>query len=159
VKLKSATVRGSCAAECDQGLISAARRTTEEWVTEDWAAVSKAMNERMAELGMKQRELAELSGVSLANVREIQHNKIQRKRSRRTLEALSTALGWHPGHIAAVLHGRKPLQPGQTGEVTDEIRARLSVIEDRLDDITERLDTITQHLSAMANQPDRRDRR
>jgi DNA-binding Xre family transcriptional regulator len=142
--------------QCDQALVSAPRRITEEWVTEDWAAVSKAMNERMAELGMKPRELAEVSGVSLANVREIQHNKIQRRHSRRTLEALSAALGWHPGHIAAVLHGRKPLKPGQAGEATDEIRARLSVIEGRLDDIAERLDTIVERLSTLPDPPGRR---
>ena len=41
--------------------MSALRRTTEEWVSEDWAAVAKAINERVNELGWKQRELAERS--------------------------------------------------------------------------------------------------
>ncbi|WAL63758.1 helix-turn-helix transcriptional regulator [Amycolatopsis cynarae] len=119
-------------------------------MTENWVAVSKAINERVAELGWKQRELAERSGVSQAIVREIQHHTVERRRSARTLEALSLALGWHPGHLAAVLRGRKPLAPGETGdEVIDEITARLSGIEDRLGDITDRLDVITANLATL----------
>jgi transcriptional regulator with XRE-family HTH domain len=129
-------------------------------VTENWAAVSKAINGRVAELGWKQRELAERSHVSQAIVREIQHHTVERQRSARTLEAISLALGWHPGHLAAVLHGRKPLAPGQTGdEVTDQINARLAAIEDRLHDITDRLDTITQSLATLLRASGRRDQR
>lgn len=129
-------------------------------MTENWAAVSKAINERVAELGWKQRELAERSHVSQAIVREIQHHTVERQRSARTLEAISFALGWHPGHLAAVLHGRKPLAPGQTGdEVTDQITARLGAIEDRLHDITDRLDTITQSLATLLRASGRRDQR
>lgn len=129
-------------------------------MTEDWAAVSKAINERVAALGWKQRELAERSHVSQAIVREIQHHTVERKRSARTLEALSLALGWHPGHLAAVLHGRKPLAPGETGdEAIDEITSRLSAIEDRLSDITDRLDTIAENLSALLRGSERRDTR
>jgi hypothetical protein len=65
-------------------------------VSEDWSAVSKAINERMTALGMRQGELVERSHVSKAIVRELQHNVVQRRRSTRTLEALSVALGWHP---------------------------------------------------------------
>jgi transcriptional regulator with XRE-family HTH domain len=127
-------------------------------VTENWAAVSKAINERVAELGWKQRELAERSHVSQAIVREIQHHTVERQRSARTLEALSVALGWHPGHLAAVLQGRKPLAPGQTGdEATDRINARLGVIEDRLGEINDRLDTITEKLAALLRASGRRD--
>ncbi|MTD54079.1 XRE family transcriptional regulator [Amycolatopsis pithecellobii] len=120
-------------------------------MTENWAAVSKAINERVAELGWKQRELAEYSHVSQAIVREIQHHTVERQRSARTLEALSLALGWHRGHLAAVLHGRKPLAPGQTGdEPIDQINSRLGAIEDRLSEITDRLDTISERLTILA---------
>jgi transcriptional regulator with XRE-family HTH domain len=106
----------------------------------------------MNELGWKQRELVERSHVSQAIVREIQNHTVERRRSARTLEALSLALGWHPRHLDAVLNGRKPLEPGQTGdEATDEITARLGAIEDRLHDISERLDTMNTHLVALAN--------
>lgn len=127
-------------------------------MTENWAAVSKAINERVAELGWKQRELAEQSHVSQAIVREIQHHTVERQRSARTLEALSVALGWHPGHLAAVLRGRKPLAPGQTGdEPIDQINARLGAIEDRLRDVTDRLDTISEKLVTLLRASGRRD--
>ena len=47
----------------------------------------------------------ERSNIALSIVREIRNNTVQRRRSGRTLEALSVALGWHPRHLAAVLLG------------------------------------------------------
>jgi hypothetical protein len=128
-------------------------------VTENWSAVSKAINRRLAELGLKQRELVERSHVSQAIVREIQNHTVERRRSDRTLEALSLALEWHPRHLDAVLRGRKPLEPGQTGDVLDDISARLGAIEDHLREITERLDTVTTSLATLLNPADRRDTR
>ena len=126
-------------------------------MTENWSAVSKAINRRMSELGWKQRELVERSHVSQAIVREIQNHTVERRRSARTLEALSLALGWHPQHLEAVLYGRKPLELGQTGdEVADEIRARLGAIEGRLDEITERLDTVSANLAILLKAAGRR---
>ena len=80
-------------------------------MSEDWAAVARAITQRLQELGMRQRELAERSHVSQAIVRELQHNTAQRRRSSRTLEALSVALAWHPQHLTAVLTGRTPRNP------------------------------------------------
>lgn len=128
-------------------------------MTENWSAVSKAINRRLTELGWKQRELVERSHVSQAIVREIQNHTVERRRSARTLEALSLALGWHPRHLEAVLYGRKPLQPGQTGDVTDEITARLGTIEDHLHEITERLDAMSESLTTLLKAADRRDAR
>jgi transcriptional regulator with XRE-family HTH domain len=62
----------------------------------NWAAVARAVSDRVRELGWRQRELAERSHVSVAVVREIQRHTVERRRSRRTLEALSVALGWEP---------------------------------------------------------------
>ena len=119
-------------------------------MTENWSAVSKAINQRLAELGWKQRELVERSHVSQAIVREIQNHTVERRRSARTLEALSLALDWHPRHLEAVLSGRKPLEPGQTGDDTmDTVNARLGAIEDRLHEITERLDTMSASLATL----------
>jgi hypothetical protein len=113
-------------------------------VTEDWAAVARAINQRAAELGFRQRDLIERSRVSKAVVGEITRNAVQRRRSTRTLEALSLALDWHPQHLTAVLHGRMP--PG-VGEPIyrfdeDDVPARLAAIEHQLRAITERLDEI-----------------
>lgn len=124
-------------------LMSALRRTAEEWVSEDWAAVAKAINERVQELGWRQRELAERSRVSQAIVRELQHHTVERRRSTRTLESLSVTLGWHPHHLDAVLHGRRPPEADEpVTDRADTLWSRLDSLEQRLDDITERLDDL-----------------
>jgi transcriptional regulator with XRE-family HTH domain len=82
-------------------------------VSEDWSAVAQAISNRMAELGISQRELIERSHLSKAIVREIQHDVVRRRRSARTLEALSTALDWHAGYLAAVLTARRPPRVGE----------------------------------------------
>ncbi len=122
-------------------------------MSENWAAVANAISERLNELGMRQRELADRSGVSQAIVREIQRNTVQRRRSDRTLEALSTALQWHPQHLLALLHNRKPPAVGEPREdMTDPVTARLAVIEDRLTVITEELAALRADVAAMGEQ-------
>jgi hypothetical protein len=105
-------------------------------VTEDWAAVAGAINQRMDELGRKQGEVIKLSHLSKATVGELQNNTKQRRRSARTLEDMSVALDWHPNHLAAVLAGRTPPQLGEpVVRSDDDIPGRLDVIEHRLDRI------------------------
>ncbi|MCA1693626.1 MAG: helix-turn-helix transcriptional regulator, partial [Actinobacteria bacterium] len=101
-------------------------------MTEDWVAVANVIKERVNELGWRQRELAQRSHVSQAIVRELQHHTVERRRSARTLEALSVALGWHPQHITAVLRGRTPPELGDP--VSDNGRT----VSSRLDAIDER---------------------
>jgi predicted transcriptional regulator len=50
-------------------------------VVEDWAAVARAISQRMTELGINQRELIERSQVSKATVGELYHNSVQRRRA------------------------------------------------------------------------------
>jgi hypothetical protein len=69
-------------------------------------AVANAITERGNEREWRHRELAPRSHVSQAIVRELHHHTVERRRSARTLEALSVALDWHPQHLAAVLRGR-----------------------------------------------------
>lgn len=102
----------------------------------DWAAVATAINQRMTELERKQGEVVERSGLVKQTVSEIQNNTMQRRRSPRTLEALSRALDWHPGHLAAVLEGRTPPKVGEPFvRSADDIAGRLDVIEYRLNEI------------------------
>ncbi|WP_329787920.1 hypothetical protein V1227_24960 [Lentzea sp. DG1S-22] len=122
-------------------------------MAEDWSAVAEAMNARAAELALKQKEIAERSGVSLAIVREIQQGKIQRRRNPRTLEALSIALDWHPQHLISVLHGKTPPEP-PTLTADDPLvpllntiirelrglRAQVGTLANRLDDGNRRKD-------------------
>jgi transcriptional regulator with XRE-family HTH domain len=117
-------------------------------VSEQWAAVAAAIDRRMVELGILQRDLAERAHVSQAIVRELQHNTAQRRRSARTLEALSAALGWHPRHLHAVLSGQQP--PARSEAVPpagDEIAGRLAAIESRLRSIEDRLDEVHAYLA------------
>jgi hypothetical protein len=121
-------------------------------VLEDWAAVAKAINERMNGLGWRQRELVERSQVSPAIVREIQRHTVERRRSPRTLESLSVTLGWHPQHLDAVLHGRRPPRPGEpVAEGDDTVWSRLDAHEQRLSEITQRLSDITERLDDLKN--------
>ena len=119
-------------------------------MSEDWAAVARAINERVNELGWRQRELAERSNVSQAIVREIQHHVVERRRSSRTLESLSVTLGWHPQHLISVLHGRKPPEPDEPAAVgPDTVWSRLDTLEHRMVEITERLDDLKSDLATV----------
>lgn len=122
-------------------------------MSEDWAAVAKAINQRVDELGLRQKELAERSHVSLAIVRELQHNLVERRRSPRTLESLSTALGWHPQHLDAVLRGRKPPEVGDpVVDLADTLWSRMDRVEERLEDITDRLDGLKSDVASVMSQ-------
>lgn len=121
-------------------------------MSEDWAAVAKAINERVNALGWRQRELAERSHVSQAIVRELQHHTVERRRSARTLEALSTTLGLHPEHLDAVLHGRRPPHPEEpASNEGDQLWSRLDAMEQRLAEITDRLVDLQADLTTVAD--------
>jgi len=110
---------------------------------ENWAAVARAVSDRVREFGWRQSELAERSHVSVAVVREIQRHTVERRRSRRTLEALSVALGWDREHLDRVLNG----QAQQVGNraVPDSVAlwSRLDSIDQRLDEIIKLLTELT----------------
>jgi len=107
-------------------------------VSEDWAAVARAISDRVRELGWRQRELAERSHVSAAVVREIQRHTVERRRSRRTLESLSVALGWKPEYLDAILKGHAHQAAASNSVVADAaaLWSRLDALEGRLDEIT-----------------------
>jgi hypothetical protein len=133
-------------------LISVTRRSAEEYVSEDWAAVAKAINERVSELGWQQRELSKRSHVSQAIVRELQHHVVERRRSARTLEALSLALGWHPEHLATVVAGRRPPELGEpVSDTGDTVWSRMDAVEERLSEITNRLSEIQTDLATVVD--------
>lgn len=114
-------------------------------MADDWAAVAKVINQRIGELGIGQRELAERARVSQATVREIQHDTVQRNRSERTLESLSTALGLHPDHLKSVLHKERPPEPDPLVARIDALEAQLTEITTRLDELKAGLTTVIRH--------------
>jgi methylphosphotriester-DNA--protein-cysteine methyltransferase len=101
---------------------------------ENWAAVAAAVNDRVRELGWRQRELAERSHVSAAVVREIQRHTVERRRSPRTLEALSVALGWEPEHLDRVLKAHAQAT-GNTPADSAALWSRLDSLEQRLAEV------------------------
>lgn len=103
-------------------------------MTGDWAAVANAVKQRMAELGLRQGAVIKRSGLTKQTVGEIENNSKERNRNRRTLEALSKALEWHPDYLAAVLEGRTPPEVGTPyAKRADDLPARFDVLEHRLD--------------------------
>ena len=114
---------------------------------EDWAAVAQVISDRVRELGWRQRELAERSRVSAAVVREIQLHTVERRRSPRTLESLSVALGWEPGRLDSVLRGHT-CHDGVGGQVTADV----AVLWSRLDEIDGRLDEIAKLVSGLKSE-------
>jgi transcriptional regulator with XRE-family HTH domain len=116
---------------------------------EDWTAVSREVNRRATTLGMRQKDLADRSGVSLAIIREIQQNKTHRRRNPRTLEALSVALQWHPQHLGAVLAGIKP--PDAAPDATppaDPVAAALESVVRELRGLRAQVGTLTRRIEA-----------
>ena len=99
---------------------------------ENWAAVARAISDRVRELGWRQRELAERSHVSVAVVREIQRHTVERRRSPRTLEALSRALGWEPEYLHRVLKGRSRQSGGHVVPDLAGVWSRLESFDVRL---------------------------
>lgn len=104
----------------------------------DWDAVATAINTRLAELDLTQRELSERSGVSTATLRQLQNNYEPRRRSPRLLSAVSEALRWPAGHLAQVLEGEVPeAEADLRAEVlrlrqeVAELRERLGVLEEK----------------------------
>jgi len=120
-------------------------------VPEDWKSVAEAINARLRALGMTQRELVETSKVSVAVVRELQRNTAQRRRSSRTLEALSLALGWHPRHLEAVAYGRRPPELGEPVyyEKSDGTAERISAVEARLEELAGQVSEMNANLEAL----------
>jgi transcriptional regulator with XRE-family HTH domain len=112
-------------------------------VPKDWQAVSDAIKARLIELEMTQAELTQRAGVALETVRELQLNLRSRRRSPRTLAAVSEALGWPSEHLASVADGRRPSDP----DAGDPVLAELDAIKDVLTGITSRLDTIERRLA------------
>ena len=116
---------------------------------EDWAAVARASSGRVRELGWRQRELAERSHVSVAVVRELQRHTVERRRSRRTLEALSVALGWEPEHLDRVLRGRARQPGGNTAPDRTALWSRLESVESRLAEILRLLTELRSDVAAV----------
>jgi DNA-binding Xre family transcriptional regulator len=115
---------------------------------EDWRAVAAVVNERMAARRVGQQELAQLSGVSVSTLRQVQHGAGRRVQNK-TLAAISRALGWPEDHLSVILLGGGivPRGPSSTradrGPEPAEVMLR---VEAQLGQISERLASIERAL-------------
>ncbi|WP_322778860.1 helix-turn-helix transcriptional regulator [Frankia sp. Cas4] len=119
-------------------------------VGEDWAAVADAANQRMAVRRIGQQELADVSGVSVSTVRQIQHGGNGRRVQNKTLIALARALGWPDDHLIRVLVGNQVSDAPADATTEREILAGIDRIEQRLDDVSRRLAAVEQLVTAQA---------
>lgn len=126
-------------------------------MSEDWVAVGEAISRRMREIKMSQLDLAALSNVSVATIREIQHHNVSRHRNPRTLASLSEALGWPRRYLEDILHGRPPAEPDEQAAGDDELRSRLDTLEQHLASIAvmeQRLNQITDLIYSINSKVD-----
>lgn len=109
----------------------------------DWAAVAAAINTRLAELDMTQRELSDRSGVAVFTLRQIQNpdSYEPKRRSARTLAAISRALRLPEDRLSRIAEGDGPAEVDATSdhEIVDlrrevaELRERVTRLEARDD--------------------------
>jgi transcriptional regulator with XRE-family HTH domain len=111
-------------------------------VAKDWDAVAIAIRGRLVDLDMTQADLAARAGVALMTVRELQHNLKPRRRSPRTLAAVSEALGWPADQLTRIVEG----QAAPDVDADDPVLAELDAIRADLRGIVRRLDAIERRL-------------
>lgn len=99
----------------------------------NWDAVADAINARLPELHMTQQDVATEAGVSLTTVRDLRNNRGARRRSPRTLGAISTALGWPYGTLDALARGQKP--------PSDTLEARVERLETELAELRNKVES------------------
>ena len=118
---------------------------------QDWDAVARVINDRLAALSMKSATLERLANVSKKTLYELRHNSIVRNRGENTLIAISVALGLHRDHLDAVLKGDKPLPADAPAVLTEsESTSRIAMIENHLQLINERLDSMDTRIDNVA---------
>ena len=108
---------------------------------EDWGAVAAVVNERMAARRVGQQELAQLSGVSVSTLRQVQHGAGRRVQNK-TLTAISRALGWPDDHLSVILLNSSPgprrtvdphaVRSSESAETLRRLEAHLGEISQRL---------------------------
>jgi transcriptional regulator with XRE-family HTH domain len=132
-------------------LVSGYGGARRNWVTDDWVAVGAAIKERRVELGLTQTEVGVRARVAKQTIGDLENARVRSRRSPRTLEAVSVALEWHRGHLAAVRAGLSPPRLDEpVPRFDDDITGHMSVVEhylrellDRVDNIDDRLDKIS----------------
>ncbi|TDD03114.1 XRE family transcriptional regulator [Saccharopolyspora terrae] len=120
-------------------------------MADDWAAVAKAISARLEELGMTQLDAAAKSKVAPATIRELQYNKVPRRRNPRTLEALSEALDWPADYLSNVLAGTSA-EP-HADEANDPVLQKLDDVLEQLHELRTRVEAVERRQEREDEQP------
>lgn len=123
-------------------------------MADDWAAVARAISDRLTERRLTQMDVAAQAKISLTTLRELQHGTNSRRRRPQTLAALSEALGWPPDYLATVLRGKDAR--AYDDEVHDPTLNALTEIERELGALRDRVDLIEQRLADEDASPEAR---
>jgi transcriptional regulator with XRE-family HTH domain len=101
----------------------------------DWEAVGRAIRHNLGARRMQWQDLVDRSGISDSTVREIGHNRVQRRRHPSTLVAIAEALGLPPGYLGQVLSGEiaDPPAGDEILSTLREVQAELKSLRDRVD--------------------------
>jgi len=121
----------------------------------DWDAVAAAINDRMRDLRLTQMDVAAKSGVSIATIRELQHNTAPRRRNPRTLAAISTALRWPADHLERVYEGIAPHSAEAAAPTAEyaEVMSHLDALQEQIESVGERLSRLEQLVFPADRQP------
>lgn len=113
----------------------------------EWASVAKAVNDRMREGGITQRELAEKSGISVATLRKIQHAEPQ-ARNRSTLASISRALGFGDDYLWRIaMEAPTEINGTVDASAIDDLRSDLAELRERVEALEARQGMVTaEHL-------------
>ncbi|WP_157440117.1 hypothetical protein [Actinokineospora inagensis] len=103
-------------------------------------------------LNLSQEELVYRSGVSKNVIRELRR-AIIRRRGTRTLEAVSTALGFHPTHLDAIAHNRQPPIPRELATL-DPFADNLRLLHNHLEQAAHYITNLINLLDNLIGRPE-----
>lgn len=108
---------------------------------DDWAAVAKAIRDRLTELGITQKQLVDRSGVSESTIRQLMNNYGPRRRGRHTLEDVSKGLNLPAGHLAGILDKGSTSRQSNS---TESLRKEVADLRGQLADLAGRVEALEQ---------------
>jgi transcriptional regulator with XRE-family HTH domain len=118
---------------------------------EDWAAVAHALNRRMAARRIGQQELADLSGVSVSTLRQLQRGGQGRRVQNKTLSAVASALGWPEDHLVRVLTGMREDDAPSADSADPLVLAELRALRHDLRRALRRIDELERLTASRAD--------
>jgi transcriptional regulator with XRE-family HTH domain len=121
--------------------LALAKATVEASVSDNWAAVAEAIRQRVADLGVTQKDLAARSGVSESTIRQLMNNYGPRRRAWHTLEDVSKGLQWPAHYLARLLD---ETTAGSPPDVGGSLHAELVALRSQVNDLADRVEALEQ---------------